>query len=278
MKYLIILIPIFSFSQINEDFLTTLFIDSTKIQNQEFKLDLAGFINTKGQKIKIPYGNNQYVTDDEDNYYLSEVLFLDDVLMAQQKKSEVYLGDYDSSMPDDFKNRCSWNWEKNKNLKMIASDSVNLFPTLSFIKGKLLTIKQTNSSKDYLFSVPELPNKNYGYKNMIFDLTDDNEKAYTINTLIIDGQSFIALSPYEMRELGFETNFSDESEFKILCDYFGDKIDSTDNSFNWRKYDCYCSCDKNYLKVFKKKTLHMDRVYNLDQDKIIFLFKLVEIK
>ena len=81
-----------------------------------------------------------------------------------------------------------------------------------------------------------------------------------------------------MRELGFETNFSNQNEFKILCDYFGDKIDSTDNPFNWRKYDCYCSCDKNYLKVFKKKTLHMDRVYNLDQDEIIFLFKLVEIK
>ena len=69
MKYFIILIPIFSFSQINEDFLTTLFIDSTKIQNQEFKLDLAGFINTKGQKIKTPYGKNQYVIDDEDNYF-----------------------------------------------------------------------------------------------------------------------------------------------------------------------------------------------------------------
>ena len=285
MKYLIILIPIFSFSQINEDFLTTLFIDSTKIQNQEFKLDLAGFINTEGQKFKTTTAwPNEYVVDDEynddgPNYYLSEVLFLDDVLMAQQKKSEVYLGDYDSSMPDDFKNRCSWNWKKNKNLKMIASDSVNSFPTLSFIKGKLLTIKQTNSSKDYLFSVSELPNKNYGYKNMIFDLTDDNEKAYAINTLIIDGQSFIALSPYEMIELGFETNFSDESEFKILCDVFGNnKTDSTDNPYNWRNNDCYCSCDKNYLKVWKKKTLHMDREYSLQRDKMIFLFKLVEIK
>jgi len=280
MKYLIFLIPIFSFSQTNEDFLTTLFIDSTKIQNQEFKLDLAGVINTKGQKIKTPYGKDQYVIDDEDNYYLSEVLFFDNLLIAQQKKSEVYLGDYDSSMPDDFKNRCSWNWEKNNNLKMITSDSVNLFPTLSFIKGKLLTIKQTNSSKDYLFSVSEPSNKNYGYKNMIFDLTDDNQISYTINTLIIDGQSFIALSPYEMRELGFETNFSNQNEFKILC---GDnKEDRTDDSsyniYYWKTEDCYCSCDKNYLKVFKKKTLHMDRNYNLDQDKIIFLFKLVEIK
>jgi len=115
---------------------------------------------------------------------------------------------------------------------------------------------------------------------MIFDLTDDNQISYTINTLIIDGQSFIALSPYEMRELGFETNFSNQNEFKILC---GDnKEDRTDDSsyniYYWKTEDCYCSCDKNYLKVFKKKTLHMDRNYNLDQDKIIFLFKLVEIK
>lgn len=275
MKYIIFLIPIFSFSQPNDDFLTNLFVDSIEIQNQEFKLDLAGFVNLKAQKVESSSDDDDYYYDNDDDYYLSEILFLDDVLMVQQIKSEVYLGDYDSN-PTEFEDRCSWTWRTNKNLTMVPPDSLNLFPTFSFIRGKLLTINQTDSSKDYLFSVSKSSeNINYGYKNMSFNLTDDDENAYSINTLIVDGQSFIALTKKEMNRLNFETTFSNNSEFKILC---GDnKSDYTTGYGSYYWEDCWCSCETDYLKVFKKQTLHMDREYSLDVDEMVYLFKLVEI-
>lgn len=267
--------PIFGFSQINDDFLTLLFVDTVEIKNQDFKLELSGFINTKGTAIKT---NNNY--DDK----LSEVLFLDDISLALSNKSSVYLGDYVSD-PYSFESKCTWNWSgENSNLNMTSPESLDLFPKLSFIKGKLLTISDADSSKDYLFSVSKTTKyENYGYNTMYFNLTDENEQAYLIQTIVIDNKVYIMLTKREMERLGFKSKFSNYSNFKILCG--SNKRDYTEYiTSNYRVSskeaylkDCWCSCDKNYINIFKKPTLFMNKSYNLNEEDLIYLFKLTVI-
>ena len=262
--FIIFITPLISFSQ-NNDFLTELFLDSVEIKNQDFKLKIAGVINTKAQKVNTK--SDDYY-DRNTLYNLTEILFLEDLLVAQQFKSEVFLGntkDYNNLK----KIYCSWNWDgNNPNIKMVSTDSLDYFPIFSFIKGKLLTVTDVNStSKDYLFSVSKSEEyNNYGHKNLSFNLTDDNEQGYTINTIIIDEQNYIVFSKEEMRSLGFDTKFVDNSQFSLKCDqdYYSERT------------NCSCICESNYLSFFRKKTKYMEKTYNLDQDDLLYLFKLEE--
>ena len=95
---LLLIIPLFSYSQSN-DFLTKLFLDSVQIQSQDFKIELAGVINNKAQQTHV---NNTQRT-------ITEILFLKDIKVAQQFKSEVYIGSRDASNRQEFKEKCTWN-------------------------------------------------------------------------------------------------------------------------------------------------------------------------
>jgi len=275
---LLFIVPLLSTSQ-NNDFLTKLFLDSVQIKNQDFKLELAGVINRNAQEIRVldRYGNY------DKDFTFSETLFLSDIRMAIQKKSEVYLGSYDETNPDDFNDKCSWNWKgTNPNLKMISPNELNYFPTFSFLKGKLLTIMDGDSTnKDYLFSVTK-PTKydNYGHRNMHFNLTDDNEQGYMINTVIIENQSYIIFAKSEMEKLGFQTEFITGSNFKVLCRGYDRTSYLTGNYSSYEKDNnlksCKCSCDKNYLTVWKSKTKYMTGDLGLEESKLYYLFKLVE--
>ena len=259
---LLLIIPLFSYSQSN-DFLTKLFLDSVQIQSQDFKIELAGVINNKAQQTHV---NNTQRT-------ITEILFLKDIKVAQQFKSEVYIGDGNTS-DINFKEKCTWNWNnKNPNMKMVSPYSLNYFPTFSLLKGKLLTIVDiSRADKDYLFSVSTSTKyNNYGHKSMHFNLTDDDEKGYTINTMIIDEQSYIIFNKSEMSKLGFETKFVDNSYFKLSCNGT-DHTSSLKNSYNRDLNNCTCKCDANYLSIFRKKTKYMKEDYNLDQDDLLYLF------
>lgn len=273
---LLLIIPLLSTSQSN-DFLTKLFLDSVQIKNQDFKLELAGVINTKAQKIYKEY-NDYYDSYESGN--ISEIIFLEDLRVAQQFKSEVIIGSRTVDNRSEFHERCSWNWSgNNPNLKMVSSYSLDLFPTFSFLKGKLLTIIDGDSTnKDYLFSVSKSDKyDNYGHKTMSFNLTDDNEQGYTIHTIIINEQSYIIFTKNEMYKLGFSTGFVDESRFIVICE-------GRDQTYNYKQnsyYDdyfqnCICKCDKDYLSLYRRKTKYMNDTYNLDQDDLLYLFKLVE--
>lgn len=262
--FILFIIPLISFSQ-NNDFLTKLFLDSVEIKNQEFKLKLAGVINTKAQKIDKKY----------DDIYISEILFLDDLRVSQQFKSEVFLGNRTDVNKQDFIDKCTWNWtKKNPNLKMVSPSSLDYFPTFSFLKGKLLTVIDIDSvSKDYLFSVSKSEDyENYGHKTLKFNLTDDNEKGYTIKTIIINEQSYIIFDKDEMSALGFDTKFVNESKFKVICDGI-DRTRHTSYSDNYFS-NCLCKCEANYLSIYRKKTKYMKNTYNFDEDDLLYLFKL----
>ena len=282
------LIPVITFSQDNDtvnqnDFLTDLFLGNKQIKNQDFQLKLSGVINQKAQMLKDGYYN-------QDKKYLTEVLFLDDLRVVQQIKSNVFIGDKGKLVVDDygyrkgfepfddFEDKCSWNWTgKNPNLKMIHPSKMldGYLPTFSFLKGKLLTIIDSDSSeKDYLFSVSiSEDHKNYGYKVLTFNLSDDNEKAYTIKTIIIDEQCYIVFNNSEMKALGFELtkklkNTAKKSMFNINC--------SIDPNYRYTDAykDCYCECDQDYFSIFREKTKYMNNDVSLEEDDLLYFFKL----
>jgi len=276
-KIIIILfiIPLISFSQQN-DFLTKLFLDSVQIKNQDFKLELAGVINTKAQKVYTEYYYGELQTS-----YISEIIFLEDLRVARQFESERFMGTRNDINRVAYNESCTWNWSgNNSNLQMVSPYSLDLFPTFSFLKGKLLTIIDIDSTnKDYLFSVSKSTKyDNYGHKSMSFNLTDDNEQGYTINTIIINEQSYIIFTKDEMYKLGFSTEFVDDSKFKVICGgeektrYLRD--DYYNSRYDYMFVNCVCRCDGDYLSLFRKKTKYMDNTYNLDQDDLLYLFKL----
>ena len=259
----------------SNSFLTKLYLDSTKISNQNFKLELVGVVNKNAQKIVV---DNDYYSNNKE--YMSEILYLDELLVAQQFKSEKtidFLTKYNSKL---FEEKCSWNWTgNNTNLKMVSPYSLDYFPTFSFLKGKLLTIKDTDaSSKDYLFTVSKSYDEyiNYGHKEMQFNLTDDDENGYTINTIIIDEQAYIILNIKNMTQLGFNTRFTANSQFKLICggeDWTGYNVDNY-NISNFQ--NCVCKCETNYLSLYKIKTKYMDTAFKLVPNNLNYLFKLVE--
>ena len=275
---LLLIIPLLSTSQSN-DFLTKLFLDSVQIKNQDFKLELSGVINTRAQKIHIQY-SDYYDRYESGSGNLTEILFLKDLRVAQQFKSEVIIGSRTEDNREEFNERCTWNWSgNNPNLKMVSPYSLDFFPTFSFLKGKLLTIIDGDSTnKDYLFSVSKSTKyDNYGHKTMSFNLTDDNEQGYKIYTIIINEQSYIILTKDEMYNLGFSTEFVDGSRFKAICGGRDNTYYLNENSYNDRYLqNCICKCDKDYLSLYRRKTKYMNDTYNLDQDDLLYLFKLVE--
>jgi len=251
----------------DNSFLTDLFQKKTNINNQNFKLMFVGVINTKAQKII--------------SYKMSEVLYLNELLVAQQFKSDEYI---ENSTFEQIKEKCTWNWsENNFNLKMVSPLTLDYFPTFSFLKGKLLTITNESSSKDYLFSISHTEeHSNYGYKEMHFNLTDDNEKGYIINTIIIEDQAYIILNQNIMNDLDFKNKFTNETQFKLIDNYNGNdlsndlKNDYDDYGYITNKKNYSCKCDNNYFTLFRKKSNFMKKSVLLYTDKLNYLFKLVE--
>ena len=258
----------------NNNFLTKLFLEDDEIKNQDFSLKLIGVINTKAQIILNV--NERYNND-----YMSEVLYLHELKVAQQFKSEENLGKLTPNWSE-FKEKCTWNWTgNNPNLKMVSTYSLDYFPTFSFLKGKLLTITDGSSSKDYLFSTSKSSEySNYGHKKMQFNLTDDNEKGYIINTIIIDEQSYIILDKSIMQELGFKTKFTNSSQFKIFRDGVEDSyLLKSEDEYNFMRQGSQkfmCKCDSNYLTLFRQKTKYMNKDFNLNQEDLNYLFKFIE--
>ena len=253
----------------NNSFLTDLFNKETDINNQNFKLIFVGVINTSAQKI-ISSGYNIN--------YMSEVLYLNELSVAQQFKSDEYI---ENSTFEQIKEKCTWNWSGNNfNLKMVSPLTLDYFPTFSFLKGKLLTIANESSSKDYLFSISHTEEySNYGYKEMHFNLTDDNEEGYIINTIIIDDQAYMILDQNIMNDLDFKNKFTNKTQFKLINNYNGEDVTyDLRNNYGYindtKKFSC--KCDNNYFTLFRKKSNFMMESVPLYCDKLNYLFKLEE--
>jgi len=277
----------FSSNQNTYGFLNNLYTGSSKIENQTFRLVPAGVIarnmglgsdynsiRRRGIPQFIPLAKLNFGIQEKKNTFLSQGTSL--------KNVKKYIED---------------------NYKTVSSaDLYNLhpeiFPTFSFIKGKLLTITYENVSKDFLFSVKKNTSeasKNLGQKGLYFSLTDDNEKEYLLELIVINNEVYLMISSgegYEGRNDSFEnigmkwsvTHSYNSKVVKYWTTNNGYErsdskgMNSSDDDFtdDYYKYQAeyYLECDQFYISPWLVPSTYESSV-KITPD--MFLFKLEEI-
>jgi hypothetical protein len=277
----------FSSNQNSYGFLNNLYTGSSKIENQTFRLVPAGVIarnmglgsdyNTsrrRGIPQFIPLAKLNFGIQEKKNTFLSQGTSL--------KNVKKYIED---------------------NYKTVSSaDLYNLhpeiFPTFSFIKGKLLTITYENVSKDFLFSVKKNTSeasKNLGQKGLYFSLTDDNEKEYLLELIVINNEVYLMISSGEgyegrndtLENIGMKWSVTHSYNSKVVKYWTNNNgyersdskgMNSSDDDFtdDYYKYQAeyYLECDQFYISPWLVPSTYESSV-KITPD--MFLFKFEEI-
>ena len=157
-----------------------------------------------------------------------------------------------------------------------SSRAGDIFPTFSFLKGKLLTIKSENHEKDFLFSVKEhdyrrdndyynrgVYNKTKfsGQKPIYFSLTDEDEKEYLFGTIVINNEVYLMLSNKDLINLGLSFKTSSELSRNTILK----RVDYNNYSYNYTYEDDYDDplC---YIQDGQRPTACRDKRYYLYND------------
>ena len=275
----------FSTNQNSYGFLNNLYIGNSQIENQTFRLVPAGVIAV----------NNSIKYDD---YYndltpISQFIPLANLNFGIQERENTLI----------YKGITLKNTRKyiKDNYKTISGAELytlypTFFPTFSFLKGKLLTITNENISKDYLFSVKQSTelSKNLGQKGIYFSLTDDNEKEYLLELIVINNEVYLRINsenpgPHNnsLEKIGMKWSVTHSYESKVVrywTDSYGtERSDSKDmNSSNadFEGYyykdraEYYLECDQFYISPWLVPSIYESSV-RITPD--MFLFKLEEI-
>ena len=275
-----------------DSFLNDLYLGITEIQNQTLDLKPAGIIAVNYVR---------YFTND-DNFSNSSLgnnitQFFDISEIDYQVEKRINKELFNTSEIE--------NWKSFIESNMLSSSRAgDIFPTFSFIKGKLLTINSENYEKNFLFSVKEHEyektndyyyNNAYrktrysGQKPIYFSLTDEDEKEHLFGTILINNEVYLMLSKNDLINLGLSFKTSNELSRNTILK----KVSSSDysNEYTYESdYDdplCYNSntgsymaCrdrryyiynDLNTIYVKTKKTLFRESSI---VDPIFILFKL----
>lgn len=275
-----------------DSFLNDLYLGITEIQNQTLDLKPAGIIAVNYVR---------YFTND-DNFSNSSLgnnitQFFDISEIDYQVEKRINKELFNTSEIE--------NWKSFIESNMLSSSRAgDIFPTFSFIKGKLLTINSENYEKNFLFSVKEHEyektndyyyNNAYrktrysGQKPIYFSLTDEDEKEHLFGTIVINNEVYLMLSKNDLINLGLSFKTSNELSRNTILK----KVSSSDysNEYTYESdYDdplCYNSntgsymaCrdrryyiynDLNTIYVKTKKTLFRESSI---VDPIFILFKL----
>ena len=285
----------------NPGFLNNLYLGFTKIENQTFRLVPGGIMAIN----KLNNDNNTY---NKNGYKIPQFLSMSELKIGIQEKKKTYL-----SKKSDIKN---YKQLIKDNYKMISGPSLNnlypnIFPTFSFLKGKLLSITYENITKDFLFSIKEknsdedLENQ-LGQKGKYFSLTDDNEKEYLLELILINDQVYLLFNFYnsnysenygnDLEKLGINWTVSSSYESKLtrywesgqsmketanidspenrLMDYDYDNKTKKSIYFPYEYSDYYLECDRTYMSIWLVPTIYESQVRVSPG---MFLFKLEEI-
>ena len=280
-----------------DSFLNDLYLGITEIENQTLDLKPAGIIAVNHIKyFTNDDGFNNYNYDLQLGNNITQFFDISEIDLQVEKRINKELLN-----PSDIQN-----WKSFIESNMLSSSRAgDIFPTFSFLKGKLLTIKSENHEKDFLFSVKEhdygrdndyynssVYNKTKfsGQKPIYFSLTDEDEKEYLFGTIVINNEVYLMLSNKDLINLGLSFKTSNElSRNTILKTFYSDNSPKGEYTYE-RDYDdplCYNSnsvsytaCranryyiynDNNTIYVKTKKTLFRE---SLTVDPIFILFKL----
>jgi len=270
----------FSTNQNSYGFLNNLYIGNSQIENQTFRLVPAGVIAV----------NNSIKYDD---YYndltpISQFIPLANLNFGIQERENTLI----------YKGITLKNTRKyiKDNYKTISGAELytlypTFFPTFSFLKGKLLTITNENISKDYLFSVKQSTelSKNLGQKGIYFSLTDDNEKEYLLELIVINNEVYLRINSKNpgrhnnsLEKIGMKWSVTHSYESKVVG-YGGGRtsirdIDDGDRDFtvgyDKTRSEYYLECDQFYISPWLVPSIYESSV-RITPD--MFLFKLEEI-
>jgi hypothetical protein len=280
----------------NYGFLNNLYLGYSQIENQTFRLVPAGII------AENKLNNNSRNDYNDYGYRIPQFISMSELKIGIQEKKKTYL-----SYRNDVQN---FKQLIKDNYKMVAGSNLynlypKLFPTFSFVKGKLLTITNENISKDFLFSIKEknteddLENQ-LGQKGKYFSLTDDDEREYLLELILINDEVYLTFNfddynDYnDLAKLGVKWGVTSNYESKLVR-YYGNgytataKINNNDGAlmnsnydYNTSKYtyflyedsDYFLECDKMYMSIWLIPTIYESQVR---VNPGIFLFKLEEI-
>ena len=274
----------FSINQNSYGFLNNLYLGNDRIENQTFRLVPAGVIAV----------NNSIKYDDyyKDLTPISQFIPLANLNFGIQERENNLI----------YKGITLKNTRKyiKDNYKTISGAELytlypTFFPTFSFLKGKLLTITNENISKDYLFSVKQSTelSKNLGQKGIYFSLTDDNEKEYLLELIVINNEVYLRINSKNpgrhnnsLEKIGMKWSVTHSYESKVVgyyTDSYGTEksirdIDDRDTDFtagyNKIRTEYYLECDQFYISPWLVPSIYESSV-RITPD--MFLFKLEEI-
>ena len=187
----------FSIKQNSYGFLNNLYKGNSQIENQTFRLVPAGVIAT----------NNIIQYNSDDYNYERETPINQFIPLA----------------------KLNFEYKTKRITKIILGAELynlypEIFPTFSFVKGKLLTITNENVPRDYLFSVKQSGelSENLGQKGIYFSLTDDTKKEYLLELIVINNEVYLRINSEEagghnnsLKNIGMKWSvWSDKNSYK----------------------------------------------------------------
>ena len=280
----------FSINQNSYGFLNNLYLGNDRIENQTFRLVPAGVL---ARNKLIDHGGYSY---DRNTDFITRFIPMTKLNIGIEEKKNTFLSqgtslkNFKKPIKDNFK------WILGVELYNLYPE---IFPTFSFLKGKLLTITNENVSKDFLFSVKEKSsreslNDQLGQKGVYFSLTDDNEIEYLLELIVINNEVYLRINSENpgshnnsLEKIGIKWSVTHSYNSKVVrywTDSYGtERSDSKDmNSSNAdfeadyykNRAEYYLECDQFYISPWLVPSTYESSV-RITPD--MFLFKLEEI-
>jgi hypothetical protein len=235
-----------------DSFLNDLYLGITEIENQTLDLKPAGIIAVNYVRY---FTNDDNFSNSSLGNNITQFFDISEIDYHVEKRINKEL----------FNTSDIENWKSFIESNMLSSSRAgDIFPTFSFIKGKLLTINSENFEKNFLFSVKEHEyektndyyyNNAYrktrysGQKPIYFSLTDEDEKEHLFGTILINNEVYLMLSKNDLINLGLSFKTSNELSRNTILK----KVNSSDysNEYTYESdYDdplCYNSNTGSYM-------------------------------
>ena len=269
-------------------FLNNLYLGNSQIENQTFRLVPAGVI---ARNNLIDHGNNR-----RGDAHITRFIPMAKLNIGIQNKEKIQLVSEGYNL-NNFKNFIKDSYKTISGVELYNLYP-EIFPTFSFLKGKLLTITNENVSKDFLFSVKEKVsekslNDQLGQKGIYFSLTDDNEIEYLLELIVINDEVYLRINSEgsgnhnnSLEKIGMKLSITHSYESKVVK-YWIDGYNKTsrESSYNINssrvdlenssRAEYYLECDQFYISPWLIPSIYESSVRIIPN---MFLFKLEEIQ
>lgn len=279
-----------SINQNSYGFLNNLYLGNNRIENQTFRLVPAGVLARNKLIDHDGYSYDRYAD------FITRFIPMTKLKIGIEEKKNTFLSqgtslkNFKKIIKDNFK------WILGVELYNLYPE---IFPTFSFLKGKLLTITNENVSKDFLFSVKEKSsveslNDQLGQKGVYFSLTDDNEIEYLLELIVINNEVYLRINSRNsgshnnsLEKIGMKWSVTHSYNSKVVkywttsngyeqSDSKGMNSSHDDFKVDYYKNrgEYYLECDQFYISPWLVPSTYESSV-KITPD--MFLFKLEEI-